>query len=236
MIDEPVQTLAPPPDEQWQTLALALARLAAQRPGWLEHLGAVATTFAVRDMFEQLVAIERSDRHEALLDIVIAVKDGAHVDEDELRLAILAQSAMQYFLTNELRELVAAVEDTSRSPKLRAQFAGALLERLFLARGAHPERWLGPANIPGNPEYETRYAASKRLLAKIEHNAVEAPPPAKVRIILSATPDELQALHNLLGYFESVAEDAVAESRPSIELARAALTRHGPPRAAAPIT
>lgn len=101
------------------------------------------------------------------LEIIIAVKESQPVSEEELRLALLAMASFEYFLKDDLRSLVEAVEQDKPVAKLRAKFGRDLLERMFKAQKKSPAEWLGPTNIPGNPEYERRLAAGKKLFEKV---------------------------------------------------------------------
>lgn len=83
-------------------------------------------------------------------------------------MALLVMSAVDYFLGDELQKLVEAIEAGKASASLRASFAKGTIERMFLARKKNPLEWLGPTNIPGNPEYEQRYAMGMRILEVVE--------------------------------------------------------------------
>jgi hypothetical protein len=100
------------------------------------------------------------------LGIIIAVKESQPVSEEELKLALLVMSAIDHFLEADLRSLAEAVEQNKPAAKLRAKFGIELLERMFHARKKPPAEWLGPTNIPGNPEYEQRLATGKKLFEK----------------------------------------------------------------------
>ena len=97
------------------------------------------------------------------LEIIIAVKESQPVTEDELKLALLVMSSVDYFLTNDLRQLADAVKADKPSAKMRAGFADGTLERMLAGKKKSPDEWLGPTNTPGNPEYERRLKAGKAL-------------------------------------------------------------------------
>lgn len=103
----------------------------------------------------------------SLLDIIIAVKESQPVSEADLRLALLAQTSIEYFIEKELQDLIEAVLAGKPSASMRAEFANGTLERMFKARKKPPAEWLGPTNTPGNPEYERRYAMGKKLIEKV---------------------------------------------------------------------
>jgi hypothetical protein len=74
--------------------------------------------------------------------------------EEELRLALLAMTAMEHFVHQDLQRLIEAIELGLPSAKLLAGLAKNALERLFAGRKKAPADWLGPSGIPGSPEYE----------------------------------------------------------------------------------
>jgi hypothetical protein len=100
------------------------------------------------------------------LEIIIAVKECQPVTEEELKLALMVMSSIDHFLESELRDLAEAVESGGASAKLRAGFAKGTLERMFAARKKAPDEWLGPGNIPGNPEHDRRLVTAKKLYEK----------------------------------------------------------------------
>lgn len=100
-------------------------------------------------------------------EIIIAVKESQPATDEELRLALLVMSNIDYFVEGKLRELIEAIEEDKPSTKSRARFAKDTLEGMFLARKKPPKDWLGPENTPGTPEYERRYAMAMKLGKKL---------------------------------------------------------------------
>lgn len=96
------------------------------------------------------------------LEIIIAVKECESVTEEELKLALVAMSSIEYFVENELTELVEAIL-ADKPIKLKAQFAKGTLERMFFAKKKSPDEWLGPDNIPGTPEQKANLALGKKI-------------------------------------------------------------------------
>jgi hypothetical protein len=100
-------------------------------------------------------------------EILIAVKENRPVEPEELRLALLVMNAVDHFIRNELDKLIKAVDTAPALAKLRADFARETRERMFQAMKRDPAEWLGPANIPGNPEHDERYRQSIALGKKL---------------------------------------------------------------------
>ncbi len=100
-------------------------------------------------------------------EIIIAVKESQPVTAEELRMALLALNGIEHFTRQDLDRLIEAVDTGDfRQVKLRAVFAKSNRERMFQAVKTDPVKWLGPANIPGNPEYEQRMQWAKNLFEK----------------------------------------------------------------------
>ncbi len=110
------------------------------------------------------------------VEIICAVQDRRPVTEEELRLALLAMSGIDYVVERSLRQLAADVVGGRTSiARFRATDAEPLLARMFAARKADPALWLGPAGIPGHPEHDDFHSAALRLLDRVEQlNGPEA--------------------------------------------------------------
>lgn len=91
------------------------------------------------------------------LEILIAVKESRPVEFEELRLALVALDSIHHFTGNALNDLIEAVEETPKASWVRAHFAKETRQRMFEALKTDPGIWLGPANIPGNPEHDKYY-------------------------------------------------------------------------------
>jgi hypothetical protein len=102
------------------------------------------------------------------LEIIIAVKESQPVTEEELRLALLALSGINHFVEHDLNGLIEAIEAGKPAPflKMKAEFCKGTRERLFQGIKKDPREWLGPGNIPGNPEYEARMKIGKAIFKK----------------------------------------------------------------------
>ncbi len=100
------------------------------------------------------------------LEIIVAVKESQPATEEELRLALVAMSAVDYFLEKELRGLAESVAEGKPTARMKAGLAIDLLGRIFDAKKQPPDEWLLPDNTPGTPEYQKRLEAGKRLFKK----------------------------------------------------------------------
>lgn len=100
------------------------------------------------------------------VEIIIAVKECQPVTEDELKLALLAQSGIEHFTREALLDLIEAIRTDKPTVKMKAEFAWGTADRMWNAGKKPPDEWLGPANIPGSPEYAERLAFGKALFKK----------------------------------------------------------------------
>jgi hypothetical protein len=105
-------------------------------------------------------------------DIIIAVKEGQPVSDDELRVALLVMSVADAFTWRELYDLIEVIEqDKPGQAAAKAAFAKGILERVFQAKREDPGKWLGP--IHGDKQ--DRWAnVSKKLVETIEKEIGEA--------------------------------------------------------------
>ena len=99
------------------------------------------------------------------LEIIIAVKENEACTNEELRLALLAEASFLYFTESNLQDLLEALDKRRDGivTDLRISEAKRWIEDKFKAQKKDPSEWLGPANIPGNPEYEARYKMMKGI-------------------------------------------------------------------------
>jgi hypothetical protein len=95
-------------------------------------------------------------------------EESQRVTEEELRMALLAMCQIERFVRRDVEGLIEATLTSQPSTRLVAQMAKAALERILQARKKDPVEWLGPDNVPGNPEYAQRYKTAKRILEKAE--------------------------------------------------------------------
>ena len=86
------------------------------------------------------------------LQIIIAVKEQRPATEEELRLCVVALSAMQTMDHMQTRQLIEAVLDGRGSAKFRAECMRREAEIRFKSLKMPVEEYLGPDNIPGTPE------------------------------------------------------------------------------------
>jgi hypothetical protein len=86
------------------------------------------------------------------LEIVIAAKEQAPASDEELRLALVATSAMLGIVERELRDLVAAVLEGKGNTGLLAGLARRSDETRFASRKLPVDQYLGPSYTPGTPE------------------------------------------------------------------------------------
>lgn len=100
------------------------------------------------------------------LDIIIAVKECQPVSEQELRLAVVALSAMESMDQRALRDLAECVVEGKPSAKLKAQFLLQETETRFKSRKMPVDQYLGPGDIPGTPENSERLRVAKAIYKK----------------------------------------------------------------------
>lgn len=95
--------------------------------------------------------------------VIVAVKDSLPVTEEELKMALLVMSSVDYFRHKYLRDLVKAVDGKNEVViAIGLSAAKQSEETLFAAMKNDPLVWLG-TNIPGNPEYEENMRMYKRI-------------------------------------------------------------------------
>lgn len=100
------------------------------------------------------------------VEIIIAVKECQPVTEDELKLALLAQSGIEHFIRTALLDLIEAIREDKPTVKMKAEFAWGTVDRTWNAGKKPPDEWLGPDNIPGSAEYAARLKFNKALFKK----------------------------------------------------------------------
>lgn len=102
-------------------------------------------------------------------EIQIAVQEAdANISDEELRLCVESLRTIAHFYCESLRSLSDAIKQGKPQVliELRAGFANATIERMFMAQKKTPREWLGPSNIPGTSEYKQRLEYGKRLYKK----------------------------------------------------------------------
>ena len=97
------------------------------------------------------------------IEIIIANQENQSCTVDELRLALEALRIIHHFEHEELKKLIDVVRTDRPSAKMRADFAWGTIERMFAAIKKPPDEWLGPENIPGNPEQVKRLEWAKNI-------------------------------------------------------------------------
>lgn len=101
-----------------------------------------------------------------ILEIIIACKEQQPATEEELRLCVVALSAMLYTVEREERELFEAVVEGKPSAKLRAEVCKRETEIRFKAKKMAPREYLGPSHTPGTPENENLARMAKAVFKK----------------------------------------------------------------------
>ncbi len=108
----------------------------------------------------------------ATCEIIADIKDGKEVSYEELKLACLVQSFLLFQYQNDVKNLIKggiAAESTLQGKysdiKTSSRERG-ISSDYWKGIKADPVKYLGPAHIPGTPEYEKRYAVSKKLYEK----------------------------------------------------------------------
>lgn len=101
-------------------------------------------------------------------EIISAIKDSAPVDPEELRMACLVLDVLLFFAHGNIKLLLAGgigAELTRKEfPDAHADLGISKME--YEALRKDPIEFLGPAHIPGTPEYEARYRVSKKIFEK----------------------------------------------------------------------
>lgn len=102
------------------------------------------------------------------VDIIVAVKECQPATEEELRLALVAMSAIEHFVRTDLQKLIDAVEEGKPAGviEIKAAFAKGTISRMFKAIKMPVDKWLGPGNTPGTPENTKRLAMAKKIFKR----------------------------------------------------------------------
>lgn len=101
--------------------------------------------------------------------IQIAVQEAdPNITDEELRLCIEAQRNIEHFYKHALIDLIEAIRQGKPANllKMKAEFAWGTVERMFEASKKPPSEWLGPENIPGTPEQQSRLKWAKGVFKK----------------------------------------------------------------------
>lgn len=110
-------------------------------------------------------------------EIIADVKDGKEVPYEELKMASLVQSFLIFKYQQDVKNLleggiVAELTKQSEYSDAKTSSAkGGISSAYWNGIKADPVQFLGPAHIPGTPEYEKRYGVSKKLFEKFAENA-----------------------------------------------------------------
>lgn len=100
----------------------------------------------------------------SLGDIIDALKDGAPVDRDDLRYAVLALSALHFFARSSLTRL-------KEYPDGKVITLDGEIEEAFrrdkAAFAKPPKAFVGWNNDPANPDYQRFRAMGKKLVDKM---------------------------------------------------------------------
>lgn len=98
-------------------------------------------------------------------EIIVAVKECEPCTDEELRMALMALSGIEYFSNSKLRKLAEAVAKGHPTVvQIELASAKAWQESRFAAERQDPLVWLGPPWTPGTPEYAERLASDKAIL------------------------------------------------------------------------
>jgi len=100
------------------------------------------------------------------LEIIIANQENKPCTMQELSLALEALRNIRHVEHQELKRLIEVVRNERPTAKMRAEFAWKTIENMFTAIKKPPDEWLGPANIPGNPEQVKRLEWAKNIARK----------------------------------------------------------------------
>ncbi len=109
----------------------------------------------------------------ATCEIIADIKDGKEVPYEELKMACLVQSFLLFQYRNDVKNLLKggiAADLTKKSwysdPETSSVEMG-ISSVYWKGIKADPIQFLGPAHIPGTPEYEQQYVISQAVLNKV---------------------------------------------------------------------
>lgn len=100
------------------------------------------------------------------LEIILAVKGQQPATDEELRLAVVALSAMETMDQMSMRKLAEAVQDGKPTAKFLAGCALREAEIRFKSMKMPVDQYLGPSNIPGTPENTANVKMAKAIFKK----------------------------------------------------------------------
>ena len=110
----------------------------------------------------------------ATCEIIADIKDGKEVSYEELKMACLVQSFLLFQYQNDVKNLIKGGMAAELTLQLKYSDAKTSSKEMGISSDywkgikADPMQFLGPAHIPGTPEYEKRYAVSKKLYEKFK--------------------------------------------------------------------
>ena len=109
-------------------------------------------------------------------EIIADIKDGKEVTYEELKMACLVQSFLLFQYRNDVKNLLKggiAAEMTKQawySDHKISSIKTGVSSAYWNGMKSDPIQFLGPAHIPGTPEYEQRHRVSKAVLNKVLKN------------------------------------------------------------------
>lgn len=110
-------------------------------------------------------------------EIIADIKDGKEVPYEELKMACLVQSFLLFQYQNDVKNLlkggIAAelTEHSYYSDQKTSSTERGISSVYWNGIKADPVKFLGPAHIPGTPEYEKRYKVSMAVFNKVMKDA-----------------------------------------------------------------
>lgn len=109
----------------------------------------------------------------ATCEIIADIKDGKDVTYEELKMACLVQSFLLFQYKNDVKNLIRGgisadlTKHSYYSDSKTSSAESGISSVYWKGIKADPVEFLGPAHIPGTPEYERRYRVSKAVLNKV---------------------------------------------------------------------
>jgi hypothetical protein len=100
-----------------------------------------------------------------LSEIQEASRFGEPVTEQELRYALEACRCLLVMLHNDLAHF--AADDSMTMPKVKSK-SNHHWEMIKRAHGGSPEKWLGPDNLPGNPDLKKRAEIAAKIMERAQ--------------------------------------------------------------------
>lgn len=102
------------------------------------------------------------------VEILAEIEENGRPEYEELRMACLVQKSLLYFIHQDIKRLlqggIAAELTRQEYPEEHAELG--ISKREWKALHMDPEKYLGPQNIPGTPEWADFHRIAKKVLER----------------------------------------------------------------------